>query len=806
VTAATGSFRQFVLKVHSRCDLRCDHCYVYRHADRSWRGRPVTMSEETLRLAAARIAEHAAEHGLRRVHVVLHGGEPLLAGRERLRGFARTLRSALDGVAALDLRMQTNGLLLDDAFCAMLAEESIVTSVSLDGDEAAHDRHRVRADGSGSHRDVVRAVRRLNAPAHRGAFGGLLCTVDVENDPVAVYRALAALEPPAIDFLLPHATWDRPPPRPHGATGPAGPAGATGATGATEYADWLIAVHERWAADGRPVPIRMFESISRLADGGTSLTEALGTDDSDLLVLETDGAVEQADWLKTAYPGAPETGLRLATHRLTEAAAHPGIKARRTGVDGLSAACRSCRVVSVCGGGLYGHRFRTANGFDNPSVYCADLLKLIDHVRAAERRPTGMDPAPARRADAGTTGKRHGLPWPRFDALAAGRGTADDIRELAAAQGSLRTSALAAGLRTARRRPDASTAGWEAVNALPAEVRRPLLADPHLRGWAVAHADVLRPAGGRPAEAALAATARAGGRLTLPVPPRRWPDGTGIHLPGLGRLLLPDDPAPGTPRTVTVETADGRIAVAGHVLGRDPLPGGMRWQPLRRLTADGLRVVLDDLEPARDCYGKGGTAQPRLTYRQFTQWQGRFADAWRLIRDAYPAYAPGIAAGLTTLTPLVPRPKEDVSATSWGTFGAIGLALPRTADDLALLVIHEFQHATLWALYDMYELLDPADTSRMPVPWRAGLRPLPLALQGAYAHLAVADVWRLRARRAEAGADRDTAAARHARATAATWRNGVLDVTGRLLDTGALFPVGVRLVRGLRAAAMALAP
>ncbi|MFC9808750.1 FxsB family cyclophane-forming radical SAM/SPASM peptide maturase [Streptomyces griseoaurantiacus] len=799
MTAATGSFRQFVIKVHSRCDLRCDHCYVYTHADRSWRGRPVTMSEDTLRLAAARIAEHAVAHRLPRVHVVLHGGEPLLAGRERLRGFARTLRSALRGTAALDLRMQTNGLLLDDAFCAMLAEESILTSVSLDGDERAHDRHRVRADGSGSHRDVVRAIRRLNAPAHRRAFGGLLCTVDVENDPVAVYRALAGLDPPALDFLLPHATWDRPPPRPRGATG------STGATGATEYADWLIAVHDRWAAEGRPMPIRMFESISRLAEGGTSFTEALGTDGTDLLVLETDGAVEQADWLKTAYPGAPETGLHLATHRLEEAAAHPGIRARRTGTAGLSAACRSCRVVEVCGGGLYGHRYRAANGFDNPSVYCADLLKLIDHVRAAERRPTGTQPAPA--TATGALRNRHTLPWPRFDALAAGLGTAEDVRELAAAQRSLRTTALAAAARAAERRPDASAAGWKALAALPAEVRRLLLADPHLRSWALSHARLERPAGGRPAEAALSATARTRGRLTLPVPLRRGPEGTGIHLPGLGRLLLPEDgPAPGAGGTVTVEAADGRIALAGRVPGVDPLPGGMRWQPLRHLAADGLRVALDDLDPGRDRYGEDRRAHPRLTEEQAGQWQDRFAEGWRLIREAYPVYAAGIAEGLTTLVPLTPRPGKDISATSGPAFGAIGLALPRTAEDLAMLLIHEFQHTKLWALYDMYDLFDPADTRLLPVPWRPDPRPPPAALQGAYAHLAVADVWRLRAARPRAGPGRDVTGARQARAAAATWRQGVVEVLDALLDTGSLTPYGLRLVRSLREAAAALEP
>jgi uncharacterized protein len=77
--------RQFVVKVHSRCDLACDHCYVYRGADQSWRGRPMVMSDEAIAWTAQRIAEHAGAHQLPGVHVVLHGGEPLLAGPARLR-------------------------------------------------------------------------------------------------------------------------------------------------------------------------------------------------------------------------------------------------------------------------------------------------------------------------------------------------------------------------------------------------------------------------------------------------------------------------------------------------------------------------------------------------------------------------------------------------------------------------------------------------------------------------------------------------------------------------------------------------
>lgn len=50
-----------------------------------------------------------------RFHVVLHGGEPLLAGATRLGWIAERLRNRLAGVCDLDLRIHTNDVLLDQA-------------------------------------------------------------------------------------------------------------------------------------------------------------------------------------------------------------------------------------------------------------------------------------------------------------------------------------------------------------------------------------------------------------------------------------------------------------------------------------------------------------------------------------------------------------------------------------------------------------------------------------------------------------------------------------------------------------------
>ena len=278
---------QFVLKVHGRCDLACDHCYVFERADQSWRRKDKMMASATVVAAAGRIAEHARAWRLPQVTVIVHGGEPLLLGAAGLRPVLAELHATIAPVTDLRLVMQTNGVLLNEAICDVLLEFGVRVGVSLDGDRTANDRHRRFRDGASSHAQVRRALAMLRQPRYRSLFGGLLCTIDVRNDPVAVYEALRDELPPRVDFLFPHANWDEPPLRPDGAR--------------TPYAAWLATVHERWVADGHPMRIRLFDSIGSTATDGPSGSEQLGTDAADLVVIDTDGSWEQVDSLKTAY-------------------------------------------------------------------------------------------------------------------------------------------------------------------------------------------------------------------------------------------------------------------------------------------------------------------------------------------------------------------------------------------------------------------------------------------------------------------------------------------------------------------------
>src|ERR1700745_2794578 len=94
-------FREFIVKVHSRCDLSCDYCYMYEMADQSWRSQPRAMSPEIAELSARRIAEHARSHALSGITLILHGGEPLLAGRDLIARLVERRRGgAGPGIAA----------------------------------------------------------------------------------------------------------------------------------------------------------------------------------------------------------------------------------------------------------------------------------------------------------------------------------------------------------------------------------------------------------------------------------------------------------------------------------------------------------------------------------------------------------------------------------------------------------------------------------------------------------------------------------------------------------------------------------
>jgi uncharacterized protein len=783
---------QFVLKVHSRCDLACDHCYVYESADQSWRGRPLAVSRDVVSRLALRVAEHVKTHELSRVEIVLHGGEPLLAGIPRLRDILLELEGALGGLCHLDVKVHTNGVLLNEDFCDLFSAHDVGVGVSLDGDRTANDRHRRYRDGRSSYDAAVRAIRLLASDRYRHLYAGVLCTIDVENDPIAVYESLLTLRPPRVDFLLPHATHDSPPARPAG-------------TG-TEYADWLIAIFDRWRADGYPVRIRTFDSITATLAGADSSTEALGLAPVRMVVVETDGSYEQADSLKVTYEGAPATGLDVFRHSLDTVLKHPGVAGRQQGITSLSPTCQRCPVVTTCGGGMYAHRYRSGTGFDNPSVYCADLRKLIDHV--GDSLPH-VRPA----HDAGA-----GLSEQALARLGQGPGDAEAAGQLTLGQRSLGRGLIAAVYEAAMSAPAVSMSArqqlreaWDTLAAAERgnpEVVAAMLGHPYLRTWSQR---CLLGLGGTPAiqepglahlgaiAAAAAIRGQAQARVTVPVL------ADAVHLPGLGRLVLGQADAEQALVEVDADWVTMRAGPAGWRLPRPRLLAGQpclgascardgrppaRWEPVRMLTAPGIRVALDDVDPCRHFSHRA--AASRLSEADFAQWQESFTLAWREITAHHEAYAPMLAAGLATLTPVAPG--FSARGPARPAFGAVGAWLPADPASLALLLIREFQRVKLGAILDMCDLFQPP---RDRTPPDADQAPRARLLRGAYAGLAVCAFWR-----SDAAAGRDDRVS--ARRRYQRWYGRTADATATLARCESLTPLGHEFVGQMRMGLRAL--
>ncbi len=782
---------QYVLKVHTRCDLACDHCYVYEHADQTWRAKPPVISPAAAEMSATRIAEHAAAHHLASVHVVLHGGEPLLLGKAGMRSLLRTLTTHIGPVSEIDLRIHTNGVLLDEQWCDLFAEYEVRVGVSLDGDRAANDLHRRFANGQSSYRQVLAALSLLRRPQYRHLYAGVLCTVDLRNDPVAVYRALVDQQPPDLDLLLPHATWEHPPDRPPGQHSP--------------YADWLMRVFECWDRDGRKVPIRIFDSLLSASRGGPSFTEAIGTDPADLLVIDTDGAWEQPDSMKIAFDGAAATGMNVFDHPVDAVARHPAVSARQRGIGALCGTCQACPVVRVCGGGLYAHRFRPVPGpsrippadgrsfgraeFDNPSVYCADLKAMIGAVTAAGRRR----PGPAADTADGHQGE-HRAPWRHpalavpdgaLESLAAGPGDTAAIAALAAMRLSETRSLVAmvaaseAGWRDTALQ-DAAAGGWALLCALSRDHPHPVqevFEHPHTYAWALR---CLRPPSGADndldrahlAGLAAAAALRAGVTAELPVPVRHGL----VHVPTVGAAAV----SPGHGRTRLLSVAGG---------GCRAVPGG-RWRRARYVaTPPFIRLAVEDLDPFRDC--QEWPVSGRLPAAEWAAWQRRLATAGRHLTERVPDYARVLGAGLRAVVPLRPPAAGNRSSTARQAFGAAAVALPgRPAGRAALseLLLQEFQHVKLHALVDLYRLVDPGSQVRLRVPGRQFPQSAENVLHEAYACLAVTHLHRSRGRAA--------------RGAYLRYRSEAAGAAAALLSArGALTPAGRRFVTGLAAAA-----
>jgi uncharacterized protein len=357
-----------LIKVVSRCNINCSYCYVYNMGDSGWAEMPNQISYET-QAALAKALSELSHMQQRPFAVVLHGGEPLLLGLVKLRRLIFALRNALPTECAISI--QTNGILLTEEILDLCSATQTTLSISIDGPRHVHDRYRVGHNRQGTYDKVLHGINLLRS--HHDSkflFTGLLAVIDPESDPEEVYGFFKQLTPPSVDFIYRDGNHSR---LPEGKK----------SLKSTEYGQWLSKLLDVYLADPNPIRIRFLDDIIKLMLGGTGTKDGIGLTNYGVLIIDTDGSITKNDTLKSSYNGADRFSQKWSvhTHNLADILNSPEFAEYHVMQRPSSKTCRSCPELRVCGGGMTLHRWRDDNGYDNPSVYCADQMLLINHIR-----------------------------------------------------------------------------------------------------------------------------------------------------------------------------------------------------------------------------------------------------------------------------------------------------------------------------------------------------------------------------------------------------------------------------------------
>lgn len=277
----------------SLCNLRCRYCFycdVAAHRKTESYG---IMTEEVAHAVVDRLLE-ATEAG-DTVLFSFQGGEPTLAGVDFFRRFTAYAEEKNDGKQHLTYAIQTNGIALDEEFCALLARYHFLVGLSLDGDEATHNYNRVDASGRGTHKQIMNAVRLLRK--YKVEFNILsVVTETMARHPQAVFKFYMKNDLNFLQFIPCLQPLEE---SGQGATASAPQSAEAYTLHARTYADFLIRTFRLWKEEllrGRQVSIRLFDNIIGMYLGMPPEQCGVFGRCQNQLVIEGDGSVYPCDF------------------------------------------------------------------------------------------------------------------------------------------------------------------------------------------------------------------------------------------------------------------------------------------------------------------------------------------------------------------------------------------------------------------------------------------------------------------------------------------------------------------------------
>jgi uncharacterized protein len=167
----------------SRCNLHCAYCFFLKK-EGLYPGSSFRMSDEVME---EYIRQTIEAHKTQRVTIAWQGGEPTLMGLDFFRRSIEVEKHHLRPGMTIENTIQTNGVLIDAAWCRFLHDNNFLVGLSLDGPREFHDVYRRDKSGRSVFDRVVKAAQLMQA--HEVEFN-VLCTVNAVNSrhPLRVYR------------------------------------------------------------------------------------------------------------------------------------------------------------------------------------------------------------------------------------------------------------------------------------------------------------------------------------------------------------------------------------------------------------------------------------------------------------------------------------------------------------------------------------------------------------------------------------------------------------------------------------------
>ena len=182
---APPAFHLLAKPTGAACNLDCAYCF-FLDKEALYPNSQFRMSQELLETYIRQLIE---SHQTDQVTIAWQGGEPTLMGLDFFRQAVVLAERYRRPGMTLEHTLQTNGTLLDDAWCTFFKENNFLIGISIDGPRHLHDVYRVDKAGGPTFDRVMRGLRLLQK--HEVEYN-ILTAVNRVNaaHPLEVYQFL----------------------------------------------------------------------------------------------------------------------------------------------------------------------------------------------------------------------------------------------------------------------------------------------------------------------------------------------------------------------------------------------------------------------------------------------------------------------------------------------------------------------------------------------------------------------------------------------------------------------------------------